>query len=230
MTFEEKTKDMKKCRNCDIHVAGEADRCPLCGGSLSGTGTASIWPKPGRLRRTTFIYRLQLFVMLAIAVFFLIDDLILHDPTEKKYISIPIALWIIVFELMLKSFIRWFSIPAKIINLSGLVIAILLCGTAWYMGFLRVCLTECIPAAIAVLLIINFIFALFDTTDNAMVYLLCNILAGLGPYIVMLLIKGRGYASFAWTVSMLLSVFTFIGIAVFKGREMWEEVQKRMHI
>ena len=222
---------MKKCMNCDMEVGGERVTCPLCQGALIGEGSPDLWPVRKDLKKQTRIFKLQLFLVACLCAVFLLLDFVLRDPKAHEiHFSIPFLLWAVAFELVLKNATHWISSPAKIINLLGLLIGLLTIFTSGYFGFLLFCLEWIIPIGISVLLIINFIFAIHDKDNDVLIYLLCDILVGLFPYIIQFIIKGRENEPYAWTVCMIISVIAFLGIIIFKGKETWNEVQKRLHM
>ena len=57
---------MQNCRKCQITIRGAKERCPLCGGTLTGEPEASVFPVLPRpaVSRLSFI-RVSLFVFLA---------------------------------------------------------------------------------------------------------------------------------------------------------------------
>ncbi|MDO4478822.1 MAG: DUF6320 domain-containing protein [Lachnospiraceae bacterium] len=221
---------MKTCRKCAIEVGGDRKLCPLCQGTLIGDATPALWPANTKIKKRSLLYRLQLYAALIVVVLFLFGDFVLTGPEPPaKYISLVVAAWVLAFEIFLNRALHWSAVPVRIWNLACLAAAILMIFTGWYLGFLRMTLTLIIPIACGILLIVNFIFALIDRKDNVMVYLLCNIPVGLFPYIVMSIVKGRAYPTWAWRYCMLICVITILGIAIFKGKKMMAEISKRMH-
>lgn len=220
---------MKKCVNCEVHVGGDLKACPLCQNPLIGDGSSFNWPSAAKLKKQAFAYKLQLFIVLAfVAVGLGIDFLLEIDFSIMKHWSLVLAMWVIIGEIVVHGFIKKSIVIAKIISLSALYISLLVIITAWYYGFLRPTLYIVLPIVLSATLIANFVFALIDKTENAMVYLLGNILGGVIPYLVLLF--SHRSRTLAWSICLMVSVVTFIGIVVFKGRKVWLEVQKRLSI
>lgn len=220
---------MRKCVNCGIDVGGGLKACPLCQNPLIGEAGPDIWPKASKLKLQAFAYKLQLFIMLATAAVSLGLDFLLEIriPGMKHY-GIVFAAWIIAGELVVRSFIRKSFVMAKVITMSAFYIVLMMVLTSWYYYFLHPMLYLVLPIVLSVTLITNFVFSLIDKTENAMVYLLANILCGIIPYVILL--AWHKTRSLAWSICLMISAVTFIGIVVFKGRKVWLEVQKRMNI
>jgi len=218
---------MKKCVNCNINVGGDIQKCPICQNALTGEASENIWPPMTKLRLQSIFYKLQLFLVLALAFVSLALDFLLDIYTRKHW-SLPVVIWAISMELLIRHFLKKSVVAAAIVTDSAIHISILLIFTGWYMGFLAPIVMWIIPIAISLLLITNLIFSLIDVHGNALVYLLANILIGLIPYIVLYFTKID--IPLTWTICLMITVITFIGICVFKGRSVLNEVQKRMSI
>ncbi len=224
---------MKKCNSCDISVGGGWVHCPLCHSKLIGESSPELWPKKTQLnlKIRTMLYKSQLFVALCIIVLFLVYDFVLTDPNARSvHISIIVAVWIVAFEMVLRRALNRIMVVARLINECGILIVLLLIFTSYHLGFFKLCLVQITPIEIAVLLVINFIFALSDKNDNVMIFLIFNILMGIIPYIAQFILLGRSNMTYSWNVCVIIGILSFLGIAVFKGHRMWAELEKRMHM
>ena len=71
-------------------------------------------------------------------------------------------------------------------------------------------------------------------TANALVYLLMNIGIGVLPYILLFFridYSGRLDAhSLPWVICLIISVITFLGLVIFRGRALKNEIVKRLHM
>ena len=64
-----------------------------------------------------------------------------------------------------------------------------------------------------------------------MVYLLMNIGIGLLPYILLFLRLDGGKLdahSIPWVICLILSIITFLGLVIFRGRALKSEIEKRL--
>lgn len=217
---------MKKCLNCNISVGGNVKSCPLCRNSLTGEDSYDNWPQLNKLRAQALFYKLQLFVALSIVIIALALDFLM-DLNNGKHYSLMIAIGIIIVEVVVRGFIKKSLVITKIINISMLHIAIILLVVAWYYGFQRFVLEWILPVLMGVTLIADFIFALIDKTQNAMVYLLVSILTAMVAYVVIAV--EWGMKPFVWSITLIISLVSLVGIMVFKGPKVISEIQKRMN-
>lgn len=217
---------MKKCVNCGIDIGGDGRTCPLCQNAITGIATPYNWPPMKKLKKQAFFYKLQLFLMLTAVVIGLSLDFLL-DLYDKKHWSIILAITVVSVELLVRGFIKKTPVLAKIISMSVLHVSVLLVIIGWYYEFLNPIIYIVIPILVGANLVVNLILALIDKTENAMVYLLVNILVGVVSYVVLLI--GRKSRTLPWTICLMISAVTLIGIMVFKGRKVISEIQKRMN-
>lgn len=217
---------MKKCLNCGIKIGGNRTSCPLCQNAITGEGTVDNWPSMIKLKKQAFIYKLQLFLVLATVVVALSLDFLL-DLYNDKHWSVVVTVAAITIEIVVRGFLKRNIVIAKIISMSVLHISLILLFASWYYDFMNPVIYFVIPILMGITLIVNLVFSLIDKTENAMVYLLVNILAGVLAYIAIAL--GRMNRTLPWTICLMISVITFIGIVIFKGRKVFSEIQKRMN-
>lgn len=217
---------MKTCMNCNISIGGNADTCPLCQNSLTGTASPNNWPSPTKLRKQAFIYKMQLFLVLAAIVVGLSLDFLL-DINNGIHYSLIIAMWLIVFELDLWSNIKKVFIISRTVSITTLHVCLLLLITARYFGFYDITAFLIVPILTGAALLANMTFAMIDTRENAMVYLLENILL---VFIVYAVLKAKHtQPGLIWTICLMISLVCLIGIIIFKGRKVSVEIQKRMN-
>ncbi len=220
---------MKYCKYCNINVSGTDKACPLCQSPLQGMETDNFFPKTARLRKSSVFYKIVLFIILAaIAVLLIIDFLTLRAP--HKHFSVPIIVFILaVFWLVRTVFIKHRAIPQTLFMLM-IIYAIVIDYTGWYFGFHDVSTNIVIPCMVCAILILNFVGSFIDRefAENGLVYILMNVVAGIVPYIA--LYVSKGYPPVAWIVCMISSVLTFLALIVFRGKSVFSELHKRLHI
>ena len=130
---------------------------------------------------------------------------------------------------------RRFVAQSVIFNLLLLVSALLV-FTDWFNGYTGYSLDLVVPILCCVALVCNFIFAFLRSrfTANALVYLLMNIGIGVLPYILLFFridYSGRLDAhSLPWVICLIISVITFLGLVIFRGRALKNEIVKRLHM
>lgn len=117
-----------------------------------------------------------------------------------------------------------------------LLVSALLVFTDWFNGYTGYSLDLVVPILCCVALVCNFIFAFLRSrfTANALVYLLMNIGIGVLPYILLFFridYSGRLDAhSLPWVICLIVSVITFLGLVIFRGRALKNEIVKRLHM
>ena len=100
----------------------------------------------------------------------------------------------------------------------------------WFLGWNNVSIDMVIPILCTVTLLLNFLFAFVNRkfTENGLIYLLLNIGVGVVPYIVLTIRHTR--TALPWVICLIVSVITFLGLVIFKGRILWSEFAKRLHL
>ena len=117
-----------------------------------------------------------------------------------------------------------------------LLVSALLVFTDWFNGYTGYSLDLVVPILCCAALVCNFIFAFLRSrfTANALVYLLMNIGIGVLPYILLFFridYSGRLDAhSLPWVICLIVSVITFLGLVIFRGRALKNEIVKRLHM
>ena len=218
---------MKKCPNCNVSVGGMMDSCPLCQHALTGEGTPYNWPALGKFKTQAFLFKLQLFIVLAVVAVALLLDLRLNVNTGK-HISLVIGAWCLSFEWLLYDFLRKRVVVSKIITVCTIYISVLLWVTGWYLGFMEPIRFIVVPSLISAAIIANLVFALVDKSGNSLVYFLSTIVLGVMPYIILALCHFDDIM-LPWTICLMITVVAFLAIIVFRGRKVLSEVQKRMN-
>lgn len=218
---------MKKCSSCDIKVGGSWAVCPICQNTLEGVDTPNLWPNSAQLRQKTIFLKIQLFAVMVGIVVSLIVDFLMGVHGEVRWSVIVFVLGSL-FEILV------YHLSTRKFMLASIIAKILFCGCvmvlfiAWYLKFLSFCIIWIIPIMISISLVLNFAFAMFDKSGNAMVYLLGNLLVLVVPYVIMLFLNGGKKIPLMWNISLIIGCVTFLAIAVFEGSKMLLEARKRI--
>ena len=101
----------------------------------------------------------------------------------------------------------------------------------YYAGWNGIAIDAIVPILCSVTLVLNFIFAFVNRrfTENGLVYLLLNIVVGVVPYIGLTL-RHSVRPPMAWVICLVISMITFLGLVIFKGRSLLAEFEKRLHL
>lgn len=218
-----------KCTHCNIEVGSNAKICPLCQSALVGEAEKEYWPSPKELKHHSMVWKVYLFIsFVAAAVCFLVDFMIVE--TKHFHWSLFVIGWIVIAIYLISLFIKNHRTIPKNIFQTMLIISIMMFVTGYFGGFRGVSVDIIMPIICSITLVTNFVFSFIDAgfTDSALFYMLLNIGVGTIPYLVLWLTRNH-HAPVAWTVSLMISVITFIGLAVFKGKTMLSEIEKRLH-
>lgn len=236
---------MKYCPKCSIKVGGTLEYCPICQNQLHGedtemekpeltkeemeTGPKDVpyFPECTALKVKSITYKIQLFVALTICIICLSIDLLFH-ASGKIHWSFIVVMWIVGFEIVLGPIFKRRSIPAYFITNVAILVSCIFAVTSYFAGNIRVCTHVLLPIVVLVTLVVNFILSLIDKKGNALVFALCNVLVGIIPNIVMLSLYQS--APVLWRVCFVVSLIFLVGLIIFKGRQVYNEIQKRLNI
>lgn len=218
---------MKYCPKCKLKVGGSPEDCPLCQGELVGEGAAPAYPKTEPLRRRiSLAYKTLAFVLLAATVVCIAVDLLTPGIHWSLLVAMCVAAFLAVLRVALN---QRPNIPRLLFQvLVAVSLAALFCD--WYVGGVSFSLDYLVPTLCTITLILNFLLAFVKKrfAENGLVYLLMNIIIGVVPYLLLFL--RADVRPVAWVVCLVVSIITFLGLAVFKGRELFSEMHKRLHL
>ncbi|MCR5468003.1 MAG: hypothetical protein K6F37_03500 [Lachnospiraceae bacterium] len=221
---------MNSCPHCNIKVGGDREKCPLCQSTLLGEGEMPHWPKPERLRQVSLAVKIINFVLLSVAVVFLAFDFLILPPGHKHFSLVIFFAGLVIYSLIGHFLRRRANVP-RILFQSMLVLSILFILIGWYLGFRGIILYWVMPILCSTTLVLNFIFSFIDKgfTEDSLVYILLNIVVGIIPYVAIYLHRWA-QPPMTWTITLIISVITFIGLVIFKGRRVFTEMEKRLHM
>jgi len=217
---------MKYCPGCRMRVGGNFDQCPLCQNDLQGEGEENIFPFSAKLNKQSFLYKLQLFLCLAVLIVCLALDFLVSIGGEKHW-SLLALVWIIGSQICIRGLIKKHSTISRIVSYVSVGAAVFLAYTFWFLSCMPVYFVYVLPSMCCATLTIHFVFSMTDKAKNALVYFLVNILVAVVPTPV-LIAYGKD-VPLLWTVCLMVSGVTFVGLVIFKGRKVLTEIQKRLN-
>ncbi len=218
---------MRTCPYCKISVGGEGTKCPLCQNRLSGEASPSNWPSSNSLKKGSVLYKLQLFLVLSFGIIMLFVDYV-FEQNFRNHWSLLVAMWLIAFEFGIVRLFKQNYSPSRVVTLFGLIVSGMLVVTGYYTGTAVLIGGLVVPMIIMATMIVNFILLMVDKGSNSMVYLLGNILIGAIPYLIIFWLGKT--VPIAWILCLLISVVTFLGACIFRGRAVLGELQRRFHV
>lgn len=217
---------MKYCPGCRMKVGGNFDQCPLCQNDLQGEGEENIFPFSVKLNKQSFLYKLQLFLCLAVLIVCLALDFLMGIKEEKHW-SLLALVWIIGSQICIRGLIKKHSTISRIVSYISVGAAVFLAYTFWFLSCMPVYLKYVLPSMCCATLIIHFIFSMADKAKNALVYFLVNILVAVVPNLAMVALGKE--VPMLWTICLMVSGVTFAGLVIFKGGKVLTEIQKRLN-
>ena len=207
---------MKTCPHCHIQVGGSAQYCPLCQNPLVGTPEPDRYPKVvPPARQASLFYRIAAFVLLGAAVICGVVDYIMIEGRHMHW------------SLLLRQGRNAPKLLFQILIGTSLIVTF----ADYYAGWNGIAIDAIVPILCSVTLVLNFIFAFVNRrfTENGLVYLLLNIVVGVVPYIGLTL-RHSVRPPMAWVICLVISMITFLGLVIFKGRSLLAEFEKRLHL
>ncbi len=222
---------MKNCPYCKIEVGGNLKKCPLCQSKLNGEDERQYFPRQTTLKIQSFFYKVQLFIVWVLVISSLGVDFLFHYIPWEGFVyhwSLLVTAWLVVFEFGIIRLFKRGRSAARIMTLFVFIVLIMLIVTAYYVGYLWVATDWVAPIVVMGTLIANFVLAMLDKNGNAMVYLLTNLVVGILPYIVFYFAERN--CPIPWIVCLMVSVILFVGAIIFKGREVINEIQRRLSV
>lgn len=218
---------MKTCHSCQLKVGGTATHCPLCQNELFGTDDTPFWPYHPIEPKPSLLYKVQLFIALSSIVITMAMDFLM-DLHKKRHWSLMVLLWVIGGELMIRWIMKRRKRPALYVAYFSIMFCLLVGLSSFFFGYWNICRTWILPSICMIALLLNFFFCMFDKKQNAMVFLLCNIVISFVPTVFMMIMEGK--APILWTICLMEGSITFIGLIIFKGKLVLHEIQKRLNI
>ena len=216
---------MKTCPHCKINVEGNGQICPLCQNYLEGEGTPDKWPYAVKLKKQSFLYKLQLFVSLAAAVICLGLDFMM-DLSGRMHWSVIVCAIILAAQLVIRHIFKtWYNL-SRVISISVFYISILLMVIFGYTGLWNVCIYVILPILWTALMIIDLILVFVDKSGNAMAYLLLVFPVNIVFYWIVLTVTKEVHI--VWSISLMITAVALIALLVFRGKGALGEMKKRL--
>ena len=222
---------MKTCPHCHIQV-GSGSYCPLCQSPLPGADmpeTPYFPPAPPPGRRLPLFFKLVTFFLLAGVVVCAAIDFLLQESLHLHWSLVVVACVAAALLLLRALMLGSHNVPKLLFQiLVGASLLVWFCD--WFLDWGNVAIDLVIPILCTATLLLNFLFAFINRrfTENGLIYLLLNIGVGVVPYVVLTIRHTR--AALPWVICLIVSVITFLGLVIFKGRALWSEFAKRLHM
>lgn len=222
---------MKNCPYCKIEVGGDLKKCPFCQCRLSGEAEEQYFPTQTILKIQSFFYKLQLFIVWIVIISALGLDFMFGlplGPIRGFHWSLLVLMWLMMFELSIIRLFKKGMNAARVLSIVVVIMMIMTCVTAYYLGQLQFVIYWVLPIVVMGTMIANFVLSMVDKSGNAMAYLLTNVLIGILPYIAFYIFKRN--CPIEWIICLMVSFILFVGAIIFRGREVVNEIQRRLSV
>ena len=222
---------MYTCPYCKIRVGGASEKCPLCQSRLFGDGEEPHFPTVENLKIRSFLYRLQMFIVLCAVIVGLGLDFLFHleiPAFPGLHWSLILAMWLLVSEFLIVRKFRPGTGSARKVTLMAWVILGMLLITAHFFNFMWLAWDWILPIALGGMMLADFVLMILDRQGNAMAYLLSGLISGVIPCILRFFMDDR--MPILWTICAIIAVILLVGAAVFKGRAVAGELRKSFNV
>jgi len=196
---------MQKCPYCKIEVGGSHDKCPLCQSRLMGDREEDHFPVRDTLQFRSFIYKLQMFIVMSVVIAGLGLDFLFHlkiPAFPELHWSLLLAMWLIAYEFVIMPwFIPETGSARKVTMMVFLILGMLLI-TAYFFGIMWLAWDWIVPIVITGMMAANFVLAMVDRHGNDMAYLIFGLIFGLIPCIILYIVDEE--MPIAWMICMIV--------------------------
>lgn len=219
---------MRYCEKCRVSVRGAGDNCPLCQSRLSGEADAEQYPAPeSKKSRLSFAMKIA---ALATAAACIAAGAVNYIVTPKLYWSLLVLLgaacaWICFAYAVKKRRKLSRNIIVQVILICAFCVMwdIITGYKGWSADYVLPCVLSGAMIAFAVLSRV-----LKMPASDYIFCLLWDIVFGIVP--AALLFSGRLRVVLPSVICICLSIVMCFSIALFQGKEIRLEIQKRFHM
>lgn len=220
---------MKKCNFCKVNIIDNTDSCPLCGGVLEGENIGdSAYPDVvKKTKALNFIFKLCLFI--AIVTILLCVQINLKLNPEFKWSFIIIGAF--TYSLLLMYLFLKEGTGYRMRTFIGVLGGILLLTLIDYIcDFYKWSLNYALPLAILAV-DISFIILMIVNRRNWQSYILLMGLTSICSLVpVIFYYTGIITNIIPAQITFMFTLFTFIGVIIFGGQRVPQELKRRFYI
>lgn len=222
---------MQYCNYCQVSIKETEEKCPLCSNLLLDYDASKEIKKHFPIIRPYYKKRLAIRIMIFISIVAIVVSFSINMIFPSN-INWPIlflfgliSTWLGLISVVLKRY----NIPEKIMR-QVVIMSILAIFWDWKIGWLGWSLDYVIPiiciAAMTIMYVTAKIMRL--STSDYITYSLIDAIFGIIPLLFILFdwVKIK-YPSI---LSVTLSIIFLSAIFIFHGEDIWDEINRRMHI
>lgn len=221
---------MKYCNHCEVNITQSREKCILCGNfvsTISDEKPEDIFPEIPPTFESHLGLRIMIFISICTIVISFVIDMIF-----PSYINWPLlmvfgllSIWIGLFVIIQKRY----NIHKKIIW-QVIIVSILSLFWDWNTGWQGWSITYVIPIICISAMVIMYVTAKIMKLSirNYILYALIDGVLGIVPALFILF--GWVRVKYPSIISVGISIMFLSAIFIFKGKEIKEELNKKMHI
>lgn len=222
---------MQYCTHCQVYIRDEREKCSLCGNVLPSIDNSSIpvevFPKVPPYYESHLAIRIMIFIsIVAVVISFAIDTIF---PSNIRW-PILLVLGLLSMWFGLIAIIqRRYHIPKKIVRQVA-IISLLAIFWDWHTGWRGWSLDYVIPiTCIGAMIIIYVIAKIMNlSVRDYITYALIDGLFGIIPFLFMLF--GWINVVYPTILCVSLSIIFLSALFIFQGKDIKDELDKKMHI
>ena len=221
---------MKYCNHCEVNITQSREKCILCGNfvsTISDEKPEDIFPEIPPTFESHLGLRIMIFISICTIVISFVIDMIF-----PSYINWPLlmvfgllSIWIGLFVIIQKRY----NIHKKIIW-QVIIVSLLSLFWDWNTGWQGWSITYVIPIICISAMVIMYVTAKIMKLSirNYILYALIDGVLGIVPALFILF--GWVRVKYPSIISVGISIMFLSAIFIFKGKEIKEELNKKMHI
>ncbi|MEG0994985.1 MAG: DUF6320 domain-containing protein [Bacilli bacterium] len=218
---------MKKCNCCKVDVITTDNKCPLCQKKLVGK-CESLFPKNEfNFKKHDLAFKIIIVIGLFTSIVCFLINIIFKI---KPFFSIYVFLAFIYLLGFLYIAIKKRSNPSraiiKLVNITSLFAILFDLITSWHEWSISYVIPIILIIAIIVMSILSIIGKLL--VEDFIGYFMLNIIYGLIP--IFFILTGIVKMIIPSFICVIVSLFFFIFLFIFEGKNMKTELKRRLHI
>jgi len=221
---------MKTCEKCAVSVSGDFKKCPLCQNTLIGENQNEheTFPFiPFVTHKHSFLFRLlQLCSAAVVIISFIVNWMFPQNGFWSLFVIAGVAcLWLSLFIAIRKrhNILKNLSYQVTIISILSILWDIFTGWHGWSVDFV-------IPIAFVSAMSATAILAhiLKMQTETYIIYSFLLIVYGIIP--VAFVLSGLSIIIYPSLICVAFSLLLFVALLIFEGRNMIEELKRRLHL
>lgn len=220
---------MSKCKNCNIEVLDETERCPLCGSVLEKTIEVENMYPDVRIKARKMVLISKIYLFCAILVEALLLFLNARQDSQIWWSVIVGLILFYVYMLIRFAILGKSGYKGKIVILTVIAILVVV-GIDFVVGYQGWSVNYALPSGI-MLIDVGIIVCMIINRRNWQSYLMWQIFMILCSIIPLFLrLAGIITVPFLSFLAFACSVFLFLGTVIIGDRRARVELKRRFHI